>query len=52
MRTVSEKYATSSKYHQDDSDFFSTETITVPIGFILFAIAPLSLSQIIGKIFG
>ena len=28
----------------DDSDFFLTETITVPIGFRLFAIAQLSLS--------
>ena len=36
----------------DDTDFFSTETITVPIGFRLFAIAQLSLSLTIGKIFG
>ena len=28
----------------NDTDFFSTETITVPIGFRLFAIAQLSLS--------
>ena len=27
----------------DDTDFFPTETITVPIGFGLFAIAQLSL---------
>ena len=28
----------------DDTDFFSTETIAVPIGFRLFTIAQLSLS--------
>ena len=44
MRTVFEKYANSSKYFTDDTDFFSTETITMPIGFILFAIAQFSLS--------
>ena len=33
MRTVSEKYANSSKYYMDDTDLFSTETITVPIVF-------------------
>ena len=33
----------------DDTDSFSTETITVPIGFMLFAIAQLSLSYTIGK---
>ena len=44
MRTVSEKYANGSKYHMDDTDFLWTETITVPIGFRLFAIAQLSLS--------
>ena len=33
MRTVSEKYANSSKYYMDDTDFFSTETITVSIFF-------------------
>ena len=32
------------KYYMDDTDFFSTETITVPFGFRLFAIAQLSLS--------
>ena len=36
----------------DDTNFFSTETITVPIGFRLLAIGQLSLSQTIGKIFG
>ena len=44
MKTGSEKCANSSKYYMDDTDFFSTETITVPIGFRLFAIAQLSLS--------
>ena len=44
MRTVSEKYANSSKYYMDDTDFFPTQTITVPIGFRLFTIAQLSLS--------
>ena len=39
MRSVAEKYANSSKYHMYDTDFFSTETITAPIGFRLFAIA-------------
>ena len=29
----------------DDNDLFSTETINVPIGFRLFAIAQLSLSE-------
>ena len=43
-RTVSEKYANSSKYYMDDTDLFSTETITLPIDFRLFAIAQLSLS--------
>ena len=43
-RTVSEKYANSSKYHTDDTDFFSTEKITMSIGFRLFATAQLSLS--------
>ena len=43
-RTVSEKYANSSKYHMDDTDFFSTEKITTSIGFRLFATAQLSLS--------
>ena len=38
MRTVSEKYANSSQLYIDDNKFFSTETITVPIGFRLFAI--------------
>ena len=38
MRTVSEKYANISNYYLDDSNFFSIETITVPIGFRLFAI--------------
>ena len=36
----------------DDIDFFSTETITVPIGFRLFAIAQFYLSKTIGKVFG
>ena len=27
MRTVSEKYANSSNYYMDDTDFFSTKTI-------------------------
>ena len=36
MRTVSEKYTKHSKYIMDNTDFFSTETITVPIGFRLF----------------
>ena len=36
----------------DDTDSFSTETITVHIGFRLFAIAQLSLSYTIEKIFG
>ena len=43
MRTVSEKYANSSKYYMGNTDFFSTETITVPISFRLFTIAQLSL---------
>ena len=43
MRSVSEKYATSSKYLMDIPDLFSTETITMPIGFRMFAIAQLSL---------
>ena len=33
----------------DETAFFSTETITVSIGFRLFAIAQLSLSLTIGK---
>ena len=33
-------------------NFFTTETIAVPIGFRLLVIALLSLSQTIGKIFG
>ena len=44
MRTVSEKYANNSKYYMDDTDYFSTETIAVPTGFRLFAIAHLYLS--------
>ena len=49
MKTVSDKYANSSKYYMDDTDFFSTEAITVPIGFRLFTIAQLSPSKTIGK---
>ena len=45
MRTVSEKYANSSKYFMNDTDFFSTEKITKPIGFRLFVIAQLSCKQ-------
>ena len=44
MRTVSEKYANSSKYDMDNIDFFSRETIYQDIGFRLFAVAQLSLS--------
>ena len=47
MRTVSEKYANSSKYYMGDTDFFSTEMITEPIGFRLFAIGQLSLWSIV-----
>ena len=36
----------------DDIDLFPTETITVPIGFRIFAISQLSLSLTIGKLFG
>ena len=36
MRTVSEKNANNTTYCMDDTDFFSTETITLPIGFRLF----------------
>ena len=43
MKTVSEKYANSSKYYIDDTYFFLTETINMPIGFRLFAVAQLSL---------
>ena len=39
MRTVSEKYANISKYYMDDTVIFSIKTITVLIGFRLFAIA-------------
>ena len=42
MRTVSKKYANSSKYYMDNTDLFSTEMIIVPIGFRLFAIVQLS----------
>ena len=42
MRTVSKKYANSSKYYMDDTDLSSTEMIIAPIGFRLFAIAQLS----------
>ena len=52
MSTVSEIYANSSKYCMDDTDFFSTVTITMPIGFRLVAVLQLSLSLTIGKIFG
>ena len=45
MRTVSEKYANSSNHYMTNTDLFSTETITAPIGFRLFAIAQLSLSE-------
>ena len=45
MRTVSEKYANSSNHYMADIDFFSTQTITVPISFRLLAIALLSLSH-------
>ena len=34
----------------DDTDFFSTETITVPIGFRLFAIAQFDLNNILLRI--
>ena len=44
MKTVSKKYANGSKYYMDDTDFFLTESIAVPIGFRLFAIGQLSLS--------
>ena len=47
MRTISEKYANSSKYYMIDTGSISTETITVPIGFRLFANAQ---SYIIGNI--
>ena len=47
MKTVSEKNANNSKYYRVDTDFFSTETISVPIGlpigFRLLAVALLSL---------
>ena len=33
MRTVSEKYANSSRNLMDDTDLFSTDTNTLPIGF-------------------
>ena len=52
MRTVSEKCANSSNHSMANVDFFSKKTITVPIGLRLFAIALLSLSYTIGKIFG
>ena len=52
MRRVSKKYANSSKYNINDTDFFSTETITLPTGFRMFAIAQVSLSLAIGKLFG
>ena len=41
MRVVSEEYANSSKKYMDDTEFFSTETIDVPICFRLFVIAEL-----------
>ena len=44
MRTVSKKIANSSKYYMDGIDFFSIETITVPIRLRLFAVEQLSLS--------
>ena len=44
-RPIAEKYANSSKYYMDDTDFFSTETITVPINLKLLAIAQLSLDD-------
>ena len=47
MRTVSKKYANSSKYYSviyiDDTNFFLTETIAELISFRLFAIAQLSI---------
>ena len=49
MRIFSEKYTNSSKYYLDETDFFSTETITVPIVFRLFAITQLRLSLTTGQ---
>ena len=43
MRTVSEKYANSSRNLMDDTDLFSIDTNTMLIGFSLFAIAQLSI---------